>query len=83
MCKNQMKENIRILRSDYGKEFLNYKKLLIRYGIENMTSVAHNLRQNGKGEREMKTVIEAARTMLDAKNPDKCFGLKQLILLCT
>lgn len=75
MCENQLNKNIRILRSDNGKEFVNsrVKELLIRHGIEHQTSVAYYPQQNGRAEREMRTVMEAARTMLVAKNLDKKF----------
>jgi len=75
LCKNQMNKNIKILRSDNGREMLNdkVKELLIHHGIEHQTSVPYSPQQNGRAEREMRTIMEAARSMLIAKNLDKKF----------
>lgn len=73
MCKNQLNKNIQTIRTDNGKEFCNDKELLIHHGIEHKTSVPYNPQQNGRAEREMGTIMEAARTMLIEKNLDKKF----------
>lgn len=47
------------------------KKILNEEGIEHQISTAYTPEQNGKAEREMRTMTEAARTMLIAKNLPK------------
>nr|GEZ85272.1 hypothetical protein [Tanacetum cinerariifolium] len=59
---------VRTVRTDKGTEFLN--KTLHAYfateGIEHQTSVARTPKQNGFVERQNRTLVEAARTMLSA-----------------
>lgn len=64
---------IKKVRSDNGKEFTNaeLKRMYNEYGIIHQTSIPYTPEQNGKIERENRTVIEAARTMLAAKNLNK------------
>lgn len=59
---------IEIFRSDNGLEFVNQEvtKLMKEYGISHQNSVVYCPEQNGKIERENRTVVEAARTMLHA-----------------
>lgn len=61
---------IQTLRTDNGLEFVNIKikKLLEKKGIIHETTVSYSPEQNGKAERDMRTIVEAARTMLQAKN---------------
>nr|GEX69744.1 Gag-Pol polyprotein [Tanacetum cinerariifolium] len=62
--------NLRIVRTDKGTEFLN--KTLHAYfaseGILHQMSVARTPEQNGVVERQNRTLVEAARTMLSAAN---------------
>jgi hypothetical protein len=64
---------IKIIRSDNGKEFINKdsESLFVNNGIVHQRSVAYTPEQNGKVEREMRTVVESARTMMQAKNLEK------------
>lgn len=64
---------MKILRSDNGGEFVNREMdtFLGREGIVHQTSVPHTPQQNGKAERELRTIVEAARTMLHAKSLGK------------
>ena len=57
---------IKTLRTDNGTEFVNHdmKRLLEKKGIVHQTTIPYSPQQNGKAEREMRTVVEAARTML-------------------
>lgn len=55
--------NIEIIRTDNGKKF-EMEKLTVENGIQHQTSVVHTPEQNGCAEREMRTIVEAARTML-------------------
>lgn len=74
MTKNTPGHVIQNIRSDNGTEFVNstVKQLLIENGIQHQTSVAYTPEQNGCAEREMRTVVEAARTMLLENNLNKC-----------
>lgn len=62
-----------VLRTDNGLEFVNsrMKKLTTKEGIEHQTSVPYTPEQNGRAEREMRTIVEAARTMLLNKSLSK------------
>nr|GFC12383.1 retrovirus-related Pol polyprotein from transposon TNT 1-94 [Tanacetum cinerariifolium] len=59
---------VRVVRTDKGTEFLN--QTLYAYfaaeGIQHQTSVARTPKQNGVVERQNRTLVEAARTMLSA-----------------
>lgn len=61
------------IRSDCGLEFTNkeLKSLLDSLGIIHQTSVPYTPQQNGCIEREMRTVTEAARTILLSSGLDK------------
>lgn len=66
---------IKILRSDNGLELVNedIKKCLEDLGIRHQKTVPYTPEQNGKVEREMRTVVESARTMLRSSKLDKKF----------
>ena len=49
------------------------KKILEKYGIRHQTTVGYALEQNGSAEREMRMVVEAARTLLVSRNLNKKF----------
>lgn len=49
------------------------RHMLKTRGIKHQQTVAYNQQQNGKIEREMRTILEAARTMLQAAKIDKKF----------
>uniref|UniRef100_A0A1Y1LCN3 Endonuclease n=1 Tax=Photinus pyralis TaxID=7054 RepID=A0A1Y1LCN3_PHOPY len=68
-------KKVKVLRSDNGTEFVNrdVKALLERYSVKHQTTVSYTPEQNGKIEREMRTVVEAARTLLQAKGMEKKF----------
>lgn len=62
-------------RSDNGLEFLNKEvhAMCSKHGIIHETTVTYTPQQNGKAERENRILVEAARTMLHAKNLPKKF----------
>ncbi|EZA59689.1 Copia protein [Ooceraea biroi] len=64
---------IKVLRTDNGREFINMEvnQILQRYGIRHQRTVSYSPEQNGAIEREMRTIVEAARTMLHAKKVSK------------
>jgi len=67
-----LKKQVRIVRSDNGTEFKNnvFDSYLRSVGITHQFSAARTPQQNGVVERRNRTLVEAARTMLDfAKLP--------------
>jgi hypothetical protein len=64
---------IQILRTDQGLEEVNKEvtKFLEDRGIRHQKSCTYTPQQNGRIERENRTVVELARTMLQAKNMKK------------
>ncbi len=62
-------------RSDNGTEFVNLemKALLAEHGVMHQTTVPYCPEQNGKVERDMRTIVEGARTLLHAKKMNKVF----------
>jgi hypothetical protein len=64
---------VEVIRSDCGLEFTNkeMKSFLESLGIVHQTSVPYTPQQNGCIEREMRTVTEAARTILLASGLGK------------
>nr|GFB37086.1 putative ribonuclease H-like domain-containing protein [Tanacetum cinerariifolium] len=59
---------VRIVRTDKGTEFLNHTlhAYFVSEGILHQTSVARTPKQNGVIERQNRTLVKAARTMLSA-----------------
>lgn len=70
VCKNQHGYPVKVLRSDNGTEFVNrdFKQFLSSKGIQHETSAPFTQEQNGKSERENRTVVESARSMLYTKD---------------
>ena len=64
--KNETNQNINILRTDNGLEFLNkdMDEIMEKYRIKHEKTVPYTPEQNGKAERENRTLIESARTVL-------------------
>lgn len=64
---------VKIFRSDNGLEFVNsgVKEIFSRRGITHQTTVPYTPEQNGKAERENRTLVEAARTMIHERNLPK------------
>ncbi|UYV62468.1 hypothetical protein LAZ67_2000715 [Cordylochernes scorpioides] len=56
--------------TDGGKEFVNKEtsKITNKYGINHRITMPYTPQQNGSAERENRTLIEAARSMIYAKN---------------
>nr|GEY02040.1 hypothetical protein [Tanacetum cinerariifolium] len=75
---------VRTVRTDKGTEFLN--KILHAYfsseGINHQTSVARTPEQNGVVERQNRTFIEAARTMLTAAKVPLYFWAEAIATTC-
>lgn len=66
----EMGHSIKCFRSDNGLEYANadVSTILQERGIQHQRTVPFTPEQNGSAEREMRTIVEAARTMLHAKN---------------
>lgn len=70
LIENKFGRVMRVLRSDNGREFRNSaidKYLEIR-GIQRECTAPYTPEQNGRAERDNRTIIESARTMLFAKD---------------
>lgn len=72
---NQSGNKIKTLRTDNGLEFVNegLNNLLAQHGIKHEKSCTYTPQQNGRAERENRTLVEAARTLIHSKNLDKKF----------
>lgn len=60
---------VAVVRSDNGLEFVNINvgKLMEGHGIRHQKSVSYTPQHNGRAERDMRTIVEAARTMIHSK----------------
>lgn len=70
LVENQFDRKVKTLRSDNGTEIKNgdTKQILNSVGVFHSTSSAYTPQQNGRIEREMRTVVEAARSVIHARN---------------
>lgn len=70
---NQFHHNVRILHTDNGREFVNeeFKNFLDEKGIVHECTAPYTPQQNGRSERELRTIMESARSMLYAKDISK------------
>lgn len=61
---------VKTLRSDNGLEYINkdVESLLSKGLVRHQKSVPYTPQQNGRAERDMRFIVETARTMLHAKN---------------
>ena len=66
-------KRIKSLRTDNGKEFCNQgmTELLESKGIEHETTVPYSPQQNGSVERDNRTIVEMANTMMQAASLPK------------
>ena len=69
MAERQTGCKIKVLRTDNGLEFVNKNvtEFLEERGILHQRSVVYTPQQNGRAERENRTLVEAARTMMSGK----------------
>jgi transposase InsO family protein len=77
-AQNEFELKIKKLRSDNGTEFKNIgvEEFLSEEGIKHEFLVPYTPQQNGVVERKNRTLIEAARTMLDEYNTPENFWAK-------
>lgn len=75
---NKFGQPKKVLRSDNGKEYINQevKQYLTTRGFVHKTTAPCTPQQNGKSERDNRTIVESARTMIQAKSLP-LFGPKQ------
>nr|GFA43243.1 hypothetical protein [Tanacetum cinerariifolium] len=75
---------VRIVRTDKGTEFLNNTLLayFVSEGFLHQTSVARTPKQNYIVERQNRTVVEAARTMLSAAKVPLFFWAEAIATSC-
>lgn len=74
-AKAESRQEVKVLRTDNGLEFVNQavRSLLNKFSIRHETTVPYTPQQNGSAERENRTIVEAARTMLYSKDLQKKF----------
>lgn len=70
MVQNQFDSQIKCLKSDNGTEIKNVetRKFLDDLGVFHIKSNVYTPQQNGRIEREMRTIVDAARSALHAKD---------------
>ena len=68
LLRNKFERRIKTLRTDNGKEYVNERltSYLKKQGITHERTAPYTPEQNGKAERENRTIVECARTMLNS-----------------
>lgn len=69
MVENKFGKGIKILRFDNGREYVNANldNYIVSRGIVKENTAPYTPEQNGRSERDNRTIVESARTMLHAK----------------
>lgn len=72
-AERQTGNKVKVIRTDNGGEFMNkeIQEFVQEKGIKHQTTIPFTPQQNGKAERDMRTVVEAARSMLKGKGLSK------------
>src|SRR5438128_2276186 len=83
-AQNEFEVKIKRIRSDNGSEFKNtsIEKFLDEEGIKHEFSAPYTPQQNGVVERKNRTLIEAARTMLDEYKTSDQFWAEAVNTAC-
>lgn len=74
---NQTGRKLKVVKTDCGLEFTNddVAEIFAKFGITHETSAPYCPQQNGRAERDIRTIKETARTLLkSAKLPDKLWA---------
>lgn len=73
MAEKQTNNKVKTMRTDNGLEFINkeLKNVFEKMGIRHERTCTYSPEQNGRAERENRTLVEAARTLLHSKNQKK------------
>ncbi|GKE86137.1 retrovirus-related pol polyprotein from transposon TNT 1-94, partial [Tanacetum coccineum] len=84
MVENQNDVKVKQNRTDNGTEFRNHKLEIFCYenGICHNFSSPYTPKQNGVAERKNRTLIEAAKTMLNGPVPSKNFWTEAVRIAC-
>lgn len=66
LVENQTGKRIKVLRSDNGREYVNkdFERYMKESGIKHQLTITYTPQQNGVAERENRTIIERAKSML-------------------
>lgn len=80
LMKNDCGNDVKIFRSDNGKEFVNdnMQRFMEQKGIRHHRTVRYTPEQNGCAERDNRTLVEAIRTTLISKSMDNRFWAEAL-----
>ena len=78
MIKTQYSSDIKVLRSDNGREYINSElsRFLQDCGIIHQTTCLHTPQQNEVAERKNRHILETARALLIGVSVPKCFWLE-------
>jgi transposase InsO family protein len=81
---NEFELKVKNIRSDNGSEFRNtqVEEFLDEEGIKHELSASYTPQQNGIIERKNRTLIEAARTMLDEYKTPNSFWVEAINTAC-
>nr|GEY75713.1 hypothetical protein [Tanacetum cinerariifolium] len=84
MIQRNLQASVITVRTDRGTEFLNktLNAFFKEKGIEHQTSTARTPEQNGIVERQNRTLVEAARTMLSASQLPLFFWAEAIATAC-
>jgi transposase InsO family protein len=83
-AQNEFEMKIKRVRSDNGTEFknTNIEEYIDGEGISHELSVTYTPQQNGIVERKNRTLIQAARTMLDEYKTSDSFSAEAINTAC-
>ena len=83
-AQHKFDKEILAIRSDNGSEFKNYtlEEFLSGEGIEHQYSAPYTPQQNGVAERQNRTLVEMARSMLDEYKSPHSFWAKAVNTAC-
>lgn len=75
LVENDTGNRVGILRSDNGTEFIDkvIKNIIEEHGMRHQLSIAYTPEQNGRAERDNRTIVESARSMILEKGLGKEF----------
>nr|GEU57074.1 retrovirus-related Pol polyprotein from transposon TNT 1-94 [Tanacetum cinerariifolium] len=84
MIQRNLQALVITVRTDRGTEFLNktLNAFFKEEGIEHQTSTTQTLKQHGVVERQNRTLVEAARTMLSASKLPLFFWAEAITIAC-
>jgi transposase InsO family protein len=83
-AQNELEVKIKKIRSDNGSEFknINVEEYLDEVGVKHEFSTPYTPQQNGVVERKNRTLIDAARTMLDEYKTPEHFWAEAINTAC-